>query len=237
MYKRGKSIICSFEIFLLILSSFAISFIMQENLVLAQEGVISYKEASKVSTGAINPIQTNSIKQVQQILTYPQPQSYEVGGQTFSEIVKRGDTFYAKTSANEIKLEQAQLDQLRAAGANLETPIGGYNYKVPFLGYETTNFFYGNLLEGFVWSIAVIGVIQIVGRLAGADEGLVNTLSISAAAAIIGGKAVYGLFGTGTGQLGSGGIFSQYLSPFASGLIGVGIGVVIFEWLDGLKRT
>ncbi len=225
------------QIILLILTSFATSFILSDNLASAQDPKIadfanargiSYEEAL---SRAITPIQTDSIKQVQQILTFKQPQTYEIKGKAFSEVIKKGDTFYAKTSTGEIKLDQARLEELKALGGNLDAPVEAYSYEAPFGLFTTTNFFYGNLLQGLVWSIAVIGVIQTVGRLAGADEELINTLSVSAAAGIIGGKALYGLFGAQTqGVVGSGGrILAQpWYGPLTGTLIGGVIAIGIF---------
>lgn len=109
----------------------------------------------------------------------------------------------------------------------------GNSYSYSLFGYQiTSNFFLGHLIEGATWAIAVVGAVQLVGGLAGLDPQLTNTLSIAAASGIIGGKAIFGLFGQSTpGLSGSGGILTQTLSPLQAGLIGVGVAAVVFVLL------
>ncbi|MEK6899356.1 MAG: hypothetical protein AABW79_04645 [Nanoarchaeota archaeon] len=112
----------------------------------------------------------------------------------------------------------------------------GESYSYSLLGYQiTSNFFLGHLIEGASWALFVVGAIQLVGGIAGLDPKLTNTLSIAAASGIIGGKAIYGLFGQATpGLSGSGGIAgagAQVLSPLQAGLIGIGIAAIVFVLL------
>ena len=95
---------------------------------------------------------------------------------------------------------------------------------------ETTNFGWGHLWQGLEWSIAVVGVIQLVGRLAGADEETVNALSAAAFAGIMSGKFAYGLWGSPASG-GGGGVISSSLSPAWATGIGVSIAVVVFVLL------
>ncbi len=108
------------------------------------------------------------------------------------------------------------------------TASGGTGYSYKILGIETENFFYGNLLEGVTWAVAAATVIQLVGRLAGAEDNLVNTATIAAVGGIMAGKIAYGLYGNIQAKTGVGGYLGTGLSPIQAGLIGVGVAAVIF---------
>lgn len=116
------------------------------------------------------------------------------------------------------------------ADGTLTKRIGsGYYQKGPFGVGGTSNFFYGNLLQGVMLAASVAGVIMLIGQLAGLDEELTTSLAVSSAAGIIGGKALYGLFGKGIpGKAGAQGLFGKGLTPGYGFAIGVGIAVIVF---------
>src|SRR3989344_3874058 len=116
---------------------------------------------------------------------------------------------------------------------NGQVLAGGSSYSYsPFGIFTTNNFLVGNLLEGLSWSIAVVGVIQLVGPLLGAKPELTNALSAAAFAGIMSGKLALGLFGQATpGVAGSGGVFDTFLTGTHAGLIGVVVAVVVFALL------
>lgn len=132
--------------------------------------------------------------------------------------------FQSLPAGDQQKLLDAQKSALQIGAGG-----GSYSYEIPVIGYKITNFLTGNLVEGLVWSVAVVGVIQLVGPLLGAKPELTNALSAAAFAGIMGGKLAFGLFGEATsGLAGSGGILSNGLSATYAGLIGVGVAVVVF---------
>jgi LysM repeat protein len=55
----------------------------------------------------------------------------------------------------------------------------------------------GQLMKGLEWSMYVVGAIQIVGRIVGMEDNLVNSLSGAAFGGIMAGQATYGLFKEG----------------------------------------
>ncbi len=99
MHKRGKSVICSFEIFLLILSSFAISFILSDSLVVAQEGVISL---DKPATTQIPTESTgNVLTAVEE--EYAKTAAEVVGGAR-PEIAASEETFKSKIGITDLEI-------------------------------------------------------------------------------------------------------------------------------------
>ncbi len=127
-----------------------------------------------------------------------------------------------------IKNPVLQNNQIVSGSAPYSYEPFGFN-----LGFFSSNFFFGNLIQGVVWSVAVVGIIQLVGNLAGLDADLTNTLSVAAAAGIVGGKAAYGLFGAAqAGTPGSGGILTEAIGgsigPWTAGAIGAIIAVAVF---------
>ncbi len=99
-----------------------------------------------------------------------------------------------------------------------------YSYTIPGIGYVIKNFFVGNLVGGLVWSGVVVGAIQLLAPLLGADSKLTNALSVAAFAGIMSGKIAFGVFGKG-------GFAGTAMTPLQGGLIGVGIAVVVFVLL------
>ncbi len=271
--KRGKRLfvfnLTFSQIALLFLSTFAISFILSENLVSAASPEVAGENAKQAAgltsgsgdaagaetfaktTGNSPPSTANvptdtgrgmvsrldkppgsnlppppvgagaGAASAPPVLTYSgATQTITVNGQSVVAEV-------AKSGTNEYYAVGNQL-YTKAIGDSYVSAGTRYSYDLPFGIYSFNNFFLGNLFQGVVWAVAVVGVIQLVGNLAGLDAQLTNSLSTAAAAGIIGGKVAYGLFGTTTGEAGSGGILSNTLSPLTSGLIGVAIAVAVF---------
>ena len=94
--------------------------------------------------------------------------------------------------------------------------------KTKILGMEFTGGM-AHLVTGLQWSLFVVGAIQIVGRLFGASDNLVNSLSIAAFAGIMSWKGILaGLEYTGTKM--------SWLSNSA-GFIGIGVAAIVFIML------
>ena len=124
-------------------------------------------------------------------------------------------------------------DQLSAAGitTNKYAASGYEPYKVPIIGTEIAHPIVGHLVKGLFWSIAVVSAIQLIGGIAGFDKGLTKSLSISAVGGILGGKAIYGLWGKGAGVIGNKGLLVEAgkgLTSLQATLIGVGVAAAIF---------
>ncbi|PIN90779.1 hypothetical protein COU60_00345 [Candidatus Pacearchaeota archaeon CG10_big_fil_rev_8_21_14_0_10_34_76] len=98
---------------------------------------------------------------------------------------------------------------------------------IPALGITTTNFLGGHLLEGLTWSLFVVGAIQLIAPLLGADSDMTNALSVAATAGIMSGKLAYGLFGAGTSTADAG-LLGSWLSPTYATGIGIAVAVVVF---------
>ncbi|MEK6933938.1 MAG: hypothetical protein AABW75_03620 [Nanoarchaeota archaeon] len=92
------------------------------------------------------------------------------------------------------ELANIQRD-ISASGASLQKAYAGYEpYKGPMglFGNGIGNPLLGHLAQGLFWSVTVVGVIQVIGGLAGLDSDTTKALSISAFAGIMAGKAVTG---------------------------------------------
>ena len=151
-------------------------------------------------SGATQTINVNGQSVVAEVATSGTKEYYAVGNQLYTK---------------------AADDTIVSAGTR-------YSYDLPFGIYSFNNFFLGNLFQGVIWAVAVVGIIQLVGNLAGLDAELTNTLSIAATAGIVGGKAAYGLFGTPSGTAGGQGIAGQWLSGWGAVGIGAIIAVAVF---------
>ena len=62
---------------------------------------------------------------------------------------------------------------------------------IPLIGVQS--YIFGHLVQGVIWAGVVVGVIQLVGSLAGADRNLINTLSMAAFGGIMAGKIITGI--------------------------------------------
>ena len=84
----------------------------------------------------------------------------------------------------------------------------------------------GNLVEGALWAVGVVGAIQLFGSMFGLEDETVNALSKSAAVGIIAAKGLTGLaeqFGGKFGILKEQGLGLQY-----STWVGIGVAVLVF---------
>ncbi|MDO8508523.1 MAG: hypothetical protein Q7S27_02445 [Nanoarchaeota archaeon] len=107
------------------------------------------------------------------------------------------------------------------SGTTLPSITGDtYNYKIPLTGTPVNGFFTVNLVEGLVWAIAVVGIVQLVGNLAGLDPEITNALSVSLGAGIVAGKAAYGLALKSQTVVDTG-VFS------GAGWTGLGVGAIV----------
>ncbi len=263
MRKRGNILVCILEIFLLISMSFAISFVLSDNLISAQGEFVgpplppTEVELKGASSGSLTPVPAQStalrfsgisgtgtsgidvtipVTNVEQGLQAFQTPGGAISGEITSPSIVNGK-LTALVDGKPVTLTQQGTSELQAAlnlkGITLQ-PAPSYSYKVPLLGTQINNFFLGNLVEGLIWSLFVVGAIQLIGSVAGLDRDLTNTLSIAAASGIIGGKALYGLFGTGqSGFLGGQGAIGGWLSPLGAtglgALIAFGIFVALYS--------
>ncbi len=115
-------------------------------------------------------------------------------------------------------------DGLASKGVGLS---GTYKTKVFGIGPEVSGM-WAHLATGVGWAVAVVGIIQLVGNIAGLDKQLTNSLSAAAGLGIIGGSLVKGLafegklaFGTFANKIG--------LTAGQFGFIaGVGIAAAVF---------
>ncbi len=91
----------------------------------------------------------------------------------------------------------------------------------------------GHLFDGLFTAVAVVGAIQLIGGLAGWDKGLTNALSLGAGAGIMATAIINSLQPSGFGLINQGSFL--YADSFLggnfltySGLIGIGVAVVVF---------
>lgn len=238
--KEGKKLILSLsylQMLLLLCLTFAVSFIINTSLVESQSTApiptsgAAFKTVSVAANTQLQPgvyTQGNIVTQQVSgglIATQQNPVVITQGPEGFYEISQGGRTLIDNVGS--IKAGGDGASVIANSVTVTDTP---YSYPVPLVGTQITNFFIGNLVQGVVWAVAVVGIIQLVGNLAGLDAELTNSLSIAAAAGIVGGKAAYGLFGAaqpgvpGAGQ----GILTQSIGPWTAGAIGVLIAVAVF---------
>jgi len=85
--------------------------------------------------------------------------------------------------------------------------------KMPFVA--------AHLLEGVTWAVAVVGLVQLIGGLAGLDKSLTTALSASLGGGVFMAKAWYAAFG------GQHSIFGDIGSFMSSGWTAAGFGLVI----------
>ncbi len=115
------------------------------------------------------------------------------------------------------------------SGALIKSAVGTSEYQGSLFGLiDVPGFFLGHLADGLTWSLLVVGAVQLLVPLFGGDSKLTNAISAAAFAGIMGGQAIYGLFGKGAGTLGNQRIWTQTLTGPQAALIGVGIAAVVF---------
>jgi hypothetical protein len=95
----------------------------------------------------------------------------------------------------------------------IASAVGTSEYQGSLFGLiDVPGFFLGHLADGLTWSLLVVGAVQLLVPLFGGDSKLTNAISAAAFAGIMGGQAIYGLFGKGAGTLGNQGILTQTLT-------------------------
>lgn len=124
------------------------------------------------------------------------------------------------------------IEAYDSKGVAIASAVGTSEYQGSLFGLiDVPGFFLGHLADGLTWSLLVVGAVQLLVPLFGGDSKLTNAISAAAFAGIMGGQAIYGLFGKGAGTLGNQGILTQTLTGPQAALIGVGIAAVVFVLL------
>ena len=103
--------------------------------------------------------------------------------------------------------------------------FGYTDYKIPGLGTSVPNPILGNLAQGLGWSITVVGIIQLIGSVAGLSSSTTTSLSISAVGGIMGGKLVMGAIQDN--DIGTHGFVNAFGEHFTAGQVGFAAGIVI----------
>ena len=208
MKKRNKRLIFSLgisEIFLLFISSFAIAFILSDNLTSAQAGLPTQTPGLGSKTIDFNQL----IKTNPEAAWSTNPQTGEISKDSL------GTGFYNSAFpgfAQNIPNTQANL---------------GF-YKLPAVGTGATSFFTAHLIEGVFWGGVLALGIKYIGPMLGLSEEASNAAALAAFGGIVAGKAAYGLFGTATPGVSSGGLLGSGLGPWGATGIGVLVAVAIF---------
>ena len=124
----------------------------------------------------------------------------------------------------------------KLSGALTQAQVGAFENSVASVGGKTvkpytdalgiTSGGLSFLIDGFIWAAAVAGAVQLLGRLAGLEENLVNTLSLSLAGGIMTAQILRSLGPSGfnTGLAAD----SFLVSGAGPWLIGLGVAALIF---------
>ncbi|MBI2631939.1 hypothetical protein HYW75_02970 [Candidatus Pacearchaeota archaeon] len=118
---------------------------------------------------------------------------------------KGGATFFYKSGAEQSHFTASQYEQIQQTmstqGVGTVPAITqGYTpYKGPFgvFGSGIQNPLVGHLVSGLLFAVTIVGVIQVIGSLAGIDSDTTKSLSIAAFAGIMAGQAVTGAIQSG----------------------------------------
>ena len=234
-----------FQIILLMSIGFAVSFILdQGNIVSGQEpGSFepplppeTMKVELKGSTGqAASQLgtQTQTYRIIDGLQVKIPPSAIDGYSKTVSGTLTK---FTPGTEGTAQAIVDGKIVNLNANGAKVlqsKLASGGflhesYSYKVPVLGIETVGTV-AHLAQGLVWSVVVVGAIQLFGGLFGADAKLTNALSIAAVGGIMSGKLALGIVTEGIpGLTGATGVpFGLTPGAFSTG-VGVIVAVAIF---------
>ena len=237
-----------FEICLLISMSFTVSFILSENLVIGfshqEEGVSTPlrdtrrtiidmgEEISRSNTpnptntlrGATlsdSKVNTFGVTRGNFILETRGGVNIELSG--YREITRTdGGTTYigiAKDGSEIPDLDRGAIDAFKTSSGEF-SQVGGPEYNIPIIGTSISGYFWGNLVQGLFWAVAVAGVIQLIGSLAGLDRDLTNALTSALASGVFVGKLTYG-------SILEAGIDTRtgFLSP--AGITGIAVGALV----------
>lgn len=178
------------EILLLISLSFVISFLLNENLVSAQN--------------AINPVQTVPVVELST------KEIFLPGKEGYSTVFKAWQTpdssqLFVQYKEGE-ELTQFVKDPLTknwvppsaSVGTDVQANFGIWKPTIDIPGIGLSgNFFVAHLLEGVVWGGVVALTIKFIGPMLGLSEEQSNAAAISAFAGIASAKVLYGVFGQG----------------------------------------
>ncbi len=231
MRKRAVVVSIFFQISTLFLAMFAFSFILSQSQTVS--AIVPDSDPSPaVANNPTQSFQHPVAKQIElsggldkstvqdvQLKDGTAAQAYLTKDKSMA-VTKSGDTFQLDSNGNAIDAS--------IGTSNLVGKTDSYSYSSFGNLYTTQNFFVGNLLQGVTAAIAVAGAIQLIGSLAGLDQGVTTSLTLSATSGILAYKSAVGLFGKSTNQLGSGGIVSKSLTNFQAGLIGIGVAAAVF---------
>ncbi len=114
-------------------------------------------------------------------------------------------------------------------GKNVKTPLPEINTGSPKPSWLKKIFdkeFGKEIWKGFQWAAGVVAVIQLVGRMSGVDEDIVNSASIAASSGIMVGKALKGWR-----------LKKSFLGVGLPTLIGIGVGIAIFYFTYKKQKT
>jgi len=147
-----------------------------------------------------------------------------INSQEVSTLVKNSDgggVLKLNNGGTDIPLTKDELTALESkikdAGGSLQGET-----KTKILGMEFSGGM-AHLMTGLQWSLFVVGAIQLLGRLFGASDNLVNSLSIAAFAGIMSWKGIL----AGVEQFGFAGGKGGMLWNSA-GFIGIGVAIIVF---------
>ena len=170
------------------------------------------------------------------------PSSVALPAGTTSTFVSGGNTFTYQTSganAGTWTTTTSGIDPLTSIPTDA-TNFGYETYKVPGLGTTITNPIYGNLAQGLVWAVVVVGLVMTIGSLVGLSSDTTKALSYSLAGGILAGKLAIGLIQKGT--IGTNG-FVNSLGGASANQVGIGVGLIvaaaifIMMYKDVTKKT
>jgi hypothetical protein len=174
---------------------------------------VDYLVSSKLSVD--NPIKADAgtfLKNGQDVGEIPKVNSIE------NVVVKGDGTASALVNGQQMEITEQGLKSLTEKGALSKPAEAELPFKLGKLYGGTAHLF-----QGLTWSLFVVGAIQVLGRLFGASDNLVNSLSIAAFAGIMSWKGILaGMEYTGTKI--------SWLSNSA-GFIGIGVGIIVFIML------
>jgi len=145
--------------------------------------------------------------------------------ESFSNVPNSNGLYPGKMDGQDVFFSKEEVDFMNANGGGSFYNDGTARAKVPLVGTEVFGM-KAHLVQGIGYAMLAVTLIQLVGRLAGADDKLVNTLSIAAGSGIILGKLAYGAVKEGV--IGSGGKFLGMGGSTFGFVVGVGVAAAIF---------
>jgi len=200
----------------LVLSVIAFSFIlgMSEVDLVSGQTAITNIAASSAKSAEYTPYKLESSYEFTAKSTV---NGVETSGKIATDtLLKSGNDWYIQSQGQFVKLDPANLQQLKNLGVDvtkLKTDITGPK----IFGWQP-GFAWGHIIQGAIWAVAAAGAAYLIGSLFGLKTETTAALAKAAAGGVFFGKAAYGIFGKG-GWAGT---------NLPSGLWGAtGIGIVI----------